>query len=120
MKRLLIVLASTGILTACSDDSGRQELKNILECSMTAKLVGQSEKIDVISNHANWASAKSGYKPSVAEAKTMHDEIKAKWNLKSLSRQDQDELLVRIYNSDQCAPLHNGGAITVGDVPPDA
>ncbi|MBK5512456.1 hypothetical protein [Pseudomonas sp. TH15] len=120
MKRLLLVLASAAILTACSDDAGKQEIKSILECSMAAKLVGQTDKIDIISNHANWASAKSGYQPSIADAKQMHDEIKAKWNLRSLPRADQDALLVGIYNSDHCAKLHEGAAITVNDVPPDA
>jgi len=120
MKRLLIVLASTGLLTACSDNSAKNELKQILECSMAAKLVGQTEKIDIISNHANWVAAKSGYEPTHAEGKQMHDEIKAKWNLKSLSRHDQDQLLVGVYNSKKCAALHQGNPITVEDVPPDA
>jgi hypothetical protein len=120
MKRLLIVLASAGLFTACSDDAGKQEIKNILECSMSAKLVGKPQMIDVIADHANWASAKSGYKPSVAETKQMHDEIKAKWNLKSMSRHDQDVVLVGIYNSAQCSALHKGDPITVDDVPPDA
>ena len=108
------------MLTACSDDSAKSEIKEILECSMAAKLVGKSGKVDIISSHANWVTAKSGYKPETAEVKKMHDEIKARWNLKSLSRHDQDQLLVDVYNSTKCRSLHNGEPLSVNDVPPDA
>ena len=120
MKRLVALLVSACVLTGCSDDSTKNELKQILECSMAAKLVGQTAKIDIISNHANLVAAKSGYEPTLAEGKQMHDEIKAKWSLKSLSRHDQDQLLVGIYNSKKCTSLHQGDPITVEDVPPDA
>lgn len=87
---------------------------------MAAKLVGQTAKIDSISNHVNWATARSGYEPSVADVKQMHDEIKAKWNLKSMPRQHQDQLLVDVYNSKTCRALHQGNPLSVNDVPPDA
>jgi hypothetical protein len=120
MKRFIALLASACVLTGCSDDSAKNELKQILECSMAAKLVGQTAKIDIISNHANLVAAKSGYEPTLAEGKQMHDEIKAKWNLKSLSRHDQDQLLVGVYNSKLCRSLHQGDPLSVEDVPPDA
>lgn len=87
---------------------------------MAAKLVDQQQRIDRISDHANYVAAKGGYDLSVTEAQKMHADIKAKWNLKSLSRQDQDKLLVDVYNSKACAELHGGKPITVADVPPNA
>jgi hypothetical protein len=120
MKKMVGVLMVTCLLAACSDESANNELKEILECSMAAKLVGKTEMVDVISNHANWVAAKSGKKPGNAEFQIMHDEIKTKWNLKSLSRHDQDQLLVDVYNSTRCRSLHQGDPLSVDDVPPDA
>lgn len=120
MKRLVALLFTACTLTGCSNDSAKNEIKEILECSMAAKLVGKPEVIDVITNHANWVAAQSGYKPGPAEFQKMHDEIKAKWKLKSLSRHDQDQLLVDVYNSNKCRALHRGGSLSVQDVPPDA
>lgn len=120
MKRLFAVLVTTGLLTGCSDDAAKNEMKEILECSMASKLVGKTEMVDVITKHANWVAAKSGYQPGNDEFQQMHDEIKAKWNLRSLSRHDQDQLLVNVYNSTKCRSLHQGDPLSVDDVPPDA
>ena len=120
MKRLVALLLATCALAGCSKESAKNEIKEILECSMAAKLAGKPEMVDVITNHANWVAAKSGYKPGHADFQEMHDEIKAKWKLKSLSRHDQDQLLVNIYNSKKCSDLHRGGSLSVEDVPPDA
>lgn len=120
MKRIIILLAATCCLNACSKASTENEIKGILQCAMAAKLVGQEQRINKISDHANYVAAKGGYDLSVVEAQKMHADIKAKWNLKSMSRQDQDKLLVDVYNSKTCAELHGGRSITVADVPPDA
>ena len=120
MKRLMALLVSACFLTACSNDSSKNELKQILECSMAAKLVGQEDKIDLITVKANFVAAKNGDDLSQAEGQKMHDEIKAKWNLKSMSRHDQDKLLVSVYNSKVCVALHQGDPITTDDVPPEA
>lgn len=120
LKKLIALAASVCVLAGCSNDNAKNEIKQILECSMAAKLVGKPGMIDVITDHANWVAAKSGYKPEPADFQKMHDEIKAKWGLKSLSRHDQDQLLVNIYNSEKCRSLHKGDPLSVDDVPPDA
>lgn len=121
MKRLMALLVTTCFLTACSNDEAtKAELKQILECGMAAKLVGQQRNIDKISDHSNVVARKGSYELTEAEGKKWHAEIKAQWNLKSLSRHDQDELLVNIYNSKACAALHKSARISIEDVPPDA
>lgn len=120
LKKLIALVASACVLAGCSNDNAKHEIKQIFECSMAAKLVGKPGMIDVISDHANWVAAQSGYKPEPADFQKMHDEIKAQWNLKSLSRHDQDQLLVNIYNSERCRSLHKGDPLSVEDVPPDA
>jgi len=121
MKRLMALLVTTGFLTACSnDDAAKAELNGILACSMAAKLVGRADQIDLFAQQGNIVAARTDYELTAEVAGKMHADIKAKWNLKSLSRHDQDVLLVDVYNSKTCAAVHHSRPITIADVPPDA
>lgn len=117
MRKAVMTLVLCGLLTGCTYDEGEAEVKAILECTMAAKLVGQIDSVDVIADHTNAVAERYGLDLHVSDMKDMHDEIKAKWNLKSMNRHDQDVLLVGVYNSDFCAGLHRSRKITVEEVP---
>lgn len=116
MKRLMLTVTMLATLSGCSNEGG-EKVKAILECSMASKLVGRVESIDAFADYTNIIVAKYKLKIKVSEVQAMHDEIKAEWNLKSMSRHDQDVLLVNVYNSSFCASIHLQRKIDVEDVP---
>ncbi|WP_143038353.1 hypothetical protein [Pseudomonas saponiphila] len=120
MRMAMMAGVMVAMTSGCSDnsaaDSARNQVQSLLECSMASKLVGQVPSIDPIADEVNRVVAKAGIEVRHAEVKEMHDRIKARWDLKSKSRHDQDVLLVGVYNSDLCVAAHGHRKITVEEV----
>ncbi len=110
------VFACGALLLLCGCSNEKDEMHPFMECSIAAGVLNQSEAARTIISKAWEFRAARNMSFSSEEGIEMHNEIRKEWLEHGKSKQEQIAHLLKVFNSPQCAALHEAPKLALSDI----